>query len=451
MGKAARLPGLRQARPGGSRLTRMSARPPGAGRSSWALRDYWLLLGAFVISSAGDWLYKLALPLLVLKLTGSALQTAVIYSLEYVPYLLFAPVAGVIADRYDRRVLLIRADTAAACVVTVLAVLAWLHQYHLWLIYPAAFALSTITPLYQTSVLGLLPGTVPRERLGWANSRMQASQGALDLAGPLAGVAAVALLGIQWSLGLDAASFALAALAVALIARIPARAAPAGRLTIGRDLAEAMRFVRSCPPLLWGAIVAAGSSLGLSMIEANMIVYLVHVRHQPLAAVGVVFAALGLGSLAGALLTPRLLRVFRPGSLIIGCVLTGGSFTALLAVLPGFLAVAGAWLVVGASTAGFIVTFYTLRHQLVPERLLGRVVVATRLIAFMMVPVAPVIGGAMLAATGEFWPVITVSAAVQIGVALLALCTPLRRVTAPAPEQDPEPTPEPARPDAAAT
>jgi MFS family permease len=96
-----------------------------------------------------------------------------------------------------------------------------------------------------------------------------------------------------------------------------------------------MRFVRSCPPLLWGAIVAAGSSLGLSMIEANMIVYLVHVRHQPVAAVGVVFAALGLGSLTGALLTPRLLRVFRPGSLIIGCVLTGGSFTALLAVLPG--------------------------------------------------------------------------------------------------------------------
>jgi hypothetical protein len=125
----------------------------------------------------------------------------------------------------------------------------------------------------------------------------------------------------------------------------------------------------------------------------------------------VVFAALGLGSLTGALLTPRLLRVFRPGSLIIGCVLTGGTFTALLAVL------------------------------------LGRVVVATRLIAFMMVPVAPVVGGAMLGATGKFWPVVTVSAAVQIGVALLALCTPPRRVTAP----EPGPAPEPAQPDAAAT
>ena len=55
------------------------------------LRDYRLLLSAFVVSTAGDWLYKLALPVVVLNLTGSALQTAVVYSLEYLPYLLFAP------------------------------------------------------------------------------------------------------------------------------------------------------------------------------------------------------------------------------------------------------------------------------------------------------------------------------------------------------------------------
>jgi MFS family permease len=394
------------------------------------LRDYRLLLGAFVVSTAGDWLYKLALPLLVLDLTGSALQTAVVYSLEYVPYLLFAMAGGVISDRYDRRFLLIRADSAAAAVVGVLAVLAWLHQYQLWSVYLAAFLLSTITPLYQASFLAILPSTVPSDRLGWANSRMQAGQSTLDLVGPLLGAGAVAALGARWALSLDSASFALSALAVALIARSVAHRPERTRATVADDLRVAVRFVRDTPILLWGAIAAAGSSLGLSMIEANMLTYLVHYRHQSVAAVGVVFAALGAGALIGALLAPRIGRLADSGLVIIGAVLVGGVGTALLLVLRQLDTIAAAWVVVGGSTAVFIVTFFTLRHQIVPQHLLGRVVVLTRLIAYVTVPVAPLIGGALLSATGGFAPVIVVSAAAQIGVAIVALCTPLRTATA---------------------
>jgi MFS family permease len=390
------------------------------------LRDFRLLLTAFVVSTTGDWLYKLALPLLVLQLTGSALQTAVTYSLEYVPYLFFALIGGVISDRYDRRTLLIRADAAAAVVMGALATLVWLHQEHLWMIYLAALALSTITPLYQASFQAMLPGTVPKERLGWANSRLQAGQSTLDLLGPVLGAGAVALMGASWALSLDAASFGLSALTVALIARAATTAAQrSGGGSIVADLKEAVAFVRATPPLLWGAIIAAGSSLGLSMVEANMIAYLVHFRHEPVATVGIVFAALGAGSLVGALLAPKLLPHVLPGRLIIGSVLVGGTATALLAVLRQLPLIAATWVLVGASTAVFIVTFFTLRHQLVPAALLGRVVVLTRIIAFITVPIAPLIGGAILSATGTFWPVITVAAAAQIGIAITGRFTPL--------------------------
>jgi hypothetical protein len=73
----------------------------------------------------------------------------------------------------------------------------------------------------------------------------------------------------------------------------------------------------------------------------------------------------------------------------------------------------------------FTVTYYTLRHQLTPERILGRVVILTRVIAFSMVPIAPLIGGALLAATGQFWPVIALAAVVQAGIGVMALWTPL--------------------------
>jgi len=393
-------------------------------------RDYRLLLTAFTVSIAGDWLYKLALPLLILRLTGSALQTALVYSLEYVPYLIFAPFAGVVTDRYDRRLLMARADSLAACVVGALAILAWLHQYHLWVIYPAAFALSMITPLYQATFLGMLPNTVPRERLSWANSRLQAAQGTLDLAGPLLGAGATAVLGAPGALTLDSVSFALSALAVALMSRSLVRRDRREDATVLGDLKEAAQFIGASRPLFWGAVVAAGSSLGLAMVEANMITYLVHIRHQPVEAVGVVFAALGLGSLLGALLVPKILKRFNPASIIISCVITGGSATALLAAVRPFPAIAAIWLLVGASTAGFIVTFYTLRHQIVPEHLLGRVVILTRVIAYMMVPIAPIIGGVLLSATNEFWPVIAVSSSAQIGVGLIALLTPFRKATA---------------------
>ena len=115
-----------------------------------SLRDYRLLFGAAVVSMSGDWLYKLALPLLVLQLTGSAVQTAVVYSLEYLPYLLFAPVSGVMADRYDRRLLLIGTGVAATVIMAVLAAFAWFGQYHLWMIYLAAFVLSSIAPLSRS-------------------------------------------------------------------------------------------------------------------------------------------------------------------------------------------------------------------------------------------------------------------------------------------------------------
>lgn len=414
-------------------MTRVDEQAPGGTRPARSLRDYRLLLGAFVVSTAGDWLYKLALPLLVLRLTSSALQTAVVYTLEYLPYLLFALIGGVLADRYDRRRLLVGADLAAASVVGVLAAFAWFGQYHLWMIYLAAFVLASITPMYQATFQGLVPATVPAQRLSWANSRMQVGQSALDLAGPLLGAGAVAALGAAGALTLDSASFALSALAVALIcaARLERRREP---FDLVADLRAAMECIRGRPALLWGAIVAAGSAFGLFMVEANMITYLVGFRGQPVASVGVVFAALGVGAMLGALVAPRLLARIGAGRLIIGCTIGGGCATALLLGLTHLIMIAATWVLVGASTTIFIVTFFTLRHQLVPQHLLGRVVVITRLIAFGAVPLAPLTGGALLAATGRFWPVIALSAAVQIGIGMVALGSPLWRPTVAAPD-----------------
>jgi MFS family permease len=414
---------------GPGQMTQAQAQEGVTGRSAGSLRNYWLLFSAFFVSTAGDWLYKLALPLLVLRMTGSPLQTAVVYSLQYWPYLIFALAGGVIADRANRRILLIRADAAAAVVVGLLALAVWRGDVHLWMVYLGAFALSGISPLYQASFQALMPRTVEPERLGWANSRMQASQGALDIAGPLLGAGAVAVLGTTGALSLDSASYALSALAAALIARAVADRPAAAHGTVLADLRAAVSFLRATPAISCGALLAAGNAFGLFMVESNMITYLVRFRHQSVGSVGVVFAALGVGSLVSALLAPRILRAVKPGLLIIVCTLGGGLATATLLVLRNLLAIAAAWVFVGAFTMIFIVTFYTLRQQLVPEDMLGRVVVLTRLVAFGPLPIAPLIGGALLGATGHFWPVLVISVVVQVAASIFAWFTPLRTAT----------------------
>jgi MFS family permease len=400
-----------------------------ASQRTGSLRNYRLLFGGFFVSTAGDWLYKLALPLLVLRTTGSPLQTAVVYSLEYWPYLIFGLVGGVIADRANRRLLLIRSDAAAAAVVGLLAVLVWQGKVYLWLVYLAAFALSGISPLYQATFQALVPRTVDPQRLSWANSRLQASQAALNILGPLLGAGAVAVLGTVGALSLDSVSYALSAVAVALIARAVAERRETSHGTVLADLRAGVSFLLHTPALLWGSLLATGNAFGTFMIESNMITYLVRFEHQPVAAIGIVFAALGAGSLVGAFAAPRVSRAVKPGLLIIACTEASGVATALLLFFHSPAAIAAAWTLLGAASMIFIVTFFTLRQQLIPEEMLGRVIILSRLLAFGPLPLAPLIGGAVLGATGHFWPVLAISVAIQLATATIALVTPLRTAT----------------------
>jgi MFS family permease len=217
----------------------------------------------------------------------------------------------------------------------------------------------------------------------------------------------------------------ISALAIALISGVVGQV-PAQRTTVLADIRAAITFLRSTSALLWGAIMGAGTTFGLLLIESNMITYLVHYRHQAVALVGVVFASLGAGALIGALVTPRILRKAPPGLVIIGCMVGGGLATALLLIARDVAEISVTWVLVGACSMIFTVTFYTLRHQLVPNEMLGRVVVITRVIGWGALPIAPLVGGALLGAVGAFWPVIVVSAALQVGVGVIGFFTPLR-------------------------
>ena len=301
-------------------------------------RNQLFLLGAFTVSTVGDWLYRLALPFLVLELTGSAIGAGLAYAVEYAPYVFFSMLGGVAADRFDRRRLLILADLGSALIVGMLAALVTAGVDAVWLVFVVAFAVSSIRPFYHPA--------------------FQSIESVLSFAGPVLGGAVIAAVGTSNALWLNAVSFLLSALAIVGIRAAVARARPIGHTRIWQDLREAVAYLRGDRVTLWASLLMAGTNVGLLMIEANLIFYLVRLRGLPVAAVGIVFAAFGVGAVLGAMSAPWLCRRFPPGHLIITGMIGAGLMTALLGVLPGLVGTALAWGAVGTFVMLLVVTWF---------------------------------------------------------------------------------------------
>lgn len=409
----------------------------GAGEPATAERsNYLLLLGAFSISTVGDWLYRLALPLLVLRMTGSALGTAAVYALEYAPYVVFSLVGGVAADRFDRRRLMVASDLVSAVIVGLLAALVWTGTQQVWMVYVGAFLLGAIRPFYHPAFQGLIPRLLPDSQLPRTNSRVQIVESALGFLGPVLGGSVVLALGITTALFLDTVSFVLSASGIAAI-RVLRPAIRRAKTRVLDDLRAGYEYLKRDRVILSGSVVMAFSNVGLFAIEANFVFYLVGLRKMDVVAVGVVLGAQGVGSVVGAALAPRVGARVRSGPLVIGCLVAAGLATALLIPARSLPAIAAAWGLVGVFTMMVVVTWFTLRQRTIPSELFGRVVGFSRMLAFATIPLASLAGGALLGLTRSAVVLAAASAAAQVVVGVIGWFTALRTAGTPAPAPAP--------------
>lgn len=396
-------------------------------------RRYYLLFFAFLVSSLGNWIYRLTLPLLVLKLTGSALHTAVIYAIEYLPFLLMSLPGGVFADRFDRRRLLIAGDLAGGAIAMVLAVLVMSGVSTLAILYLVAFLLACVEPIYHPAFYSWLPNLVDRDNLGRANSWMQAGDNIVTMAGPLAAGAIVTFFSFGAAFVIDAATFAVSAATIVLIrgergeAHDPVwRQTPAGR-GMRAEIAEARRYVFvENRVLLAGSLLFTGTNLAIWLVQANLVYYLTDYRHFEPSVIGAILAAQGIGAVVGATMASRLLRRFQAGQVILGCTAAAGLITVALVPLRNPVAIAAVWGLVYVFGSMNVVSWFTFRQKIVPAHLLGRVIAVTRLLAFSSIPAAALIAGALEGWLHNMYVIIAVGGVLRLVIALVGTRTPLR-------------------------
>jgi MFS family permease len=360
---------------------------------------FWRLWSASALSNLADGLVKIALPLVAVTVTDSPALVAGVALAVTLPWLLFALPAGALADRVDRRVAMLSANTVRAAAVAVLAVAVALGLASsgaaIWVLYLVALLLGTAETVYDTCAQSILPQVVPRDRLPRANGRLIAAElTANEFVGPPLGGLLVAA-GIALAFATPAALWAAAVGALLLLRG--GFAVPRRELTSLRaDVAEGLRYLWRHRLLRTLAAMTGLFNFATNATFAVFVLYAVGPRsamHLTEAAYGLLFATIAAGSLVGAILAdPVIRRLGRSRSLALG-ILGGVGTVGVAAVTTSPPVIAAAFLVGGVTNALWNVVAVSLRQRITPDRILGRINSSYRLVAWGTRPLGAAAGG----------------------------------------------------------
>jgi predicted MFS family arabinose efflux permease len=337
------------------------------------------------------------------------------------------PLGGVLADNYNRKRILVIGDALACLIVLGLALLIQqLSAATAWLLYPGLFALSCVTSVYYPCFQAVIPMVVAKDQLPQANALMLGTENVIAALGPLAGGFFVAVLGATESAVLNALTFAVS-LAFILALRLGVLSGQQAVLTpsaAANQLVSGFREGMSNPIIRYGTVMFIFVNFGSHLIVGNFVYFLANDIGLGPFDVGLTMALTGIGAIAGSALAPALIRRVSSGSLMLGALAVNGAVIPTILLTHNMYAVAASRAVSMAAGAIIMITMFTLRQRAVPPQFLGRTVAITRAISFAPIPVAAVLGGWMIEATGSMTSVVLLSAAVMIGTSLYGLFTP---------------------------
>ncbi len=223
----------------------------------WKNRDFLRLWLGQMISVIGDGVYYIAIMWWIKTHTGSDALVALIALCAAVPGVLLGPIAGVVADRVNRRRLMIGMDAISAVVVIIPALLLAANRLEPWHLCMTAALLATAATFSYPAFGSSIPRIVTEEQLNAANSMSQAGNALAGLIGPALGGVLVAGLSSVNAIALDAMSFGVAAILIVL-SRIPNAQRSQQDLgqSVTQDLLEGVRYLRS-QPILWGVMMVS--------------------------------------------------------------------------------------------------------------------------------------------------------------------------------------------------
>ena len=383
-------------------------------------RDFLLLQAGQLLSAFGSTMSTVAYPLLVLATTGSAAKAGYVGAVELAPLVVLGFPAGVAADRFDRRRLMIAADVVGAAAVAVLAAAALTHHLAFWLILGVAFVDSSAAVFFRAGNSGAFRAVVPQAQLADASSVSMARMSAVRLSAPPVGGA---LFGIARGLPFlaDAISYAFSTASLLLMrTRFQEEREPGARV----HLREGLTYFWQIPFLRTTVGMIAASNIAAAGAPVALII-LAHRHGLSAAAIGGFIALQGAALLLGSVLSPLLRRVVPMRLILLSEFWFALVYAAFLVhpsvyVLAAALAVHSFWF---PNTDSAIAAY---SYTLIPDRLLGRAMAGSNTLRALSTPLGPLLAGLLLAHASPRAAIVAIAAPVVVGALAGTLSPALR-------------------------
>jgi len=349
--------------------------PLGSGFTAVRHRNFRLYWIGQIVSLVGTWMQTVSQPWLVLLLGGSPIQLGAVLALQFAPSLALAPLGGVLADRFDKRRLLLFTQTIAALQAVALFGLTATGLIQIWQIMLLALALGFVNALDMPVRQSFAAELVPRNELMNAITLNSASFNLARVIGPAIAGITLALYGPAFNFAINAVSY-LAVLA-ALLRMDPTAMQPIARPdqppSIRSSLAEGIRYAIRTPTVLWPLVLLGGMGTFGMNFQTLLPLFAKLTLSLDADGFGALFAAMGLGSLVGSLLL-AFVGSRRP---VVRMILGGGlSFVAFETLLGLSRTTAAAFpliAIVGLSSMLMINSINVIVQRSVPDELRGRV------------------------------------------------------------------------------
>jgi len=398
--------------------------------SLWRNRNYLLLLGGQAVSIIGTQISQIGYPLLALALTRSPVQAGLLSAARTLPYLVLGLPAGALVDRWERKRLMILCDSGRALALGSIPLALALGHLTLAQLYVVALVEGALNAFFNLAETAALTHVVPKEQIPDATAQNEVTLSTGSALGPALG-GIVFGLGVALPFALDAISYAVSVVSVRLITvelNEERGRAEWGVRALLAEIREGMAWLWAQRLMRFLALLAGGANLVESGYLLAVIVLAQHMHARP-AVVGLILAAGGVGSIAGAFLSGPLVRRLAFWRLTLGVFWLWALLLPLYAVAPNPAALALITMLSYGMVPIFFVAQYSYRLQLVPDALLGRVNGVFRLALFAGQPIGLALAGPLIERLGAV-ATILVFAGVLVLLALAATLNPQVR-TAP--------------------
>lgn len=384
----------------------------------WRNRDYMLLWSGQLVSVLGSGISGIALPLLILALSGSPAQAGFAGALYALPYLVLSLPVGALIDRWDRKRVMILCDTGRALNAASIPVAAAAGHLTVAQLYLNTTIEGTLWVFFNVAEVACLPRVVSREQLPAASAQNEGGMTAANLiASPLGGFI-YQVIGRTVPFLADAVSYAASVISLTFIRTEFQEERVVARRALRVEIMEGLRWLWGQPLIRYMAFLTGGLNCANA---AQFLLLIVIARHQGAspATIGLMFSIGSVGGILGSMVAPRIQRRFRFGQVIIATLWIEAVLWPLFAVAPNPL-------LLGLIMTGLFVTSpiynavqFSYRLALIPDALQGRVNSAFRLLAFGFQPLGAALSGILAQSIGASFTVLFFAGL----VAVLALLT----------------------------